>query len=128
MHFYDTLHECKTDPRAFCIRVKFIEQTKHAFMLLGHNTNSIIAYKEKSSLIFILYADFDYRVLLAAHEFCRIIYQILDNFDQSNAVSMNAGKIRIDPHLDLLLIQSALYQLERILHNFPKRYILRRIH
>ena len=97
MEFNDPLHEGKPNPGAFNIWIQLIEKTKHPFMILRRNADSIIPDKENGFTklrVFTQPANFNFWLLLIAHKFGGVVHQVLHHFHQAGTVSIHNRKFR----------------------------------
>src|SRR4030095_4068399 len=82
MYFNDAFYERQSYAGAFAFGVEFIEKAKNLLVKSPVDPNSVIPYKEYLLTLFLAHTDLDARLGWIAHEFCRIIYQVLHHFHQ----------------------------------------------
>ena len=127
MHLHNPFYQRKTDAGALHFHIHFAEQLENPVMVLRGNTNPIIPDQEDTFTIYHFKTDSYDGIGLVAHKLDGVRDQILEDLHQPHAVDMHKRQIRLSLDLNLPCPKNPCGGFERILDDFLKLDILRRV-
>jgi hypothetical protein len=121
MNLNNSLNQSEPDACAFAFYIQFIEQAEDALMMFGQNSNPIIAHIQDGHSIFSSsLTDLNARLFLVAHEFGRVIDQVLHNLKQALTVTKDRRQICVDMNGNTTRHDLPMHQFRRVARQFFK--------